>query len=410
MRFRYAITTLAAVIALGLLPGCTKKTEESTSVATPTAATASTATAALAAEQDYPNALTAEEARAISKDAYIYGYPLVDSYRIQYAYFVDKNDKSYKAPWNQIKNIPEVYTPADTAIQTPNSDTPYSFVGLDLRAEPIVIYVPEIEKKRYYSIQFIDAYTFNFAYVGSRATGNDAGNFLIAGPNWKGEKPEGIKEVIRSDTDFDMVLFRTQLFDPADIDNVKKIQAQYKVQPLSAFLGKPAPAAAPAVDWIKPLTKDEEKTSLAFFNVLNFVLGYCPTVPSEVDLMKRFAKIGVGGGKTFDPSQTFAGDQDGHRARSRRCVQGIRRSGQADGRREIDLGRCLRHPRVPEEQLPVPLGSDHRHLWQHQAGGDVPGLSRRRARQAADRRQPLHPALRQRRVPTGQGVLVADDV
>ena len=86
--------------------------------------------------------MTPEEARAIAREAYIYGYPVVDSYRIQYAYFVDKNDKSYKAPWNHIKNIPEVYTPADTAIQTPNSDTPYSFVGLDLRAEPIVISVP----------------------------------------------------------------------------------------------------------------------------------------------------------------------------------------------------------------------------------------------------------------------------
>jgi hypothetical protein len=247
--------------------------------------------------------ITPTEARAIAKEAYIYGYPMVDSYRIQYAYFVDKDDKSYKAPWNQIKNIPAVYTPADTALQTPNSDTPYSFVGLDLRAEPIVITVPEIEKSRYYSIQFIDAYTFNFAYAGSRTTGNGAGSFLIAGPNWKGQKPAGIKEVIRSETDFDMVLFRTQLFNPADIDNVKKIQAQYKVQPLSAFLGKPSPAAVPAVDWIKPLTQEEEKTSLEFFNVLNFVLRYCPTVPSEIDLMKRFAKIGVGAGMSFDPAK-----------------------------------------------------------------------------------------------------------
>ena len=248
-------------------------------------------------------AVTPEEARAIAKEAYIYGYPLVDSYRIQYAYFVDKDDKSYKAPWNQLKNIPAVYTPADTAIQTPNSDTPYSFVGLDLRAEPIVITVPAIDKKRYYSIQFIDAYTFNFAYVGSRVTGNDAGSFLIAGPNWKGEKPDGIKEVIRSETEFDMVLFRTQLFDPSDLDNVKKIQSQYKVQPLSAFLGQPAPTAAPAIDWMKPLSQEEQKTSLAFFNVLNFLLRYTPTVPSEVDLMKRFAKIGVGAGINFDPTR-----------------------------------------------------------------------------------------------------------
>ncbi len=247
--------------------------------------------------------VTPAEARAIAKEAYIYGYPLVDSYRIQYAYFVDKSDKSYKAPWNQLKNIPDVYTPADTAIQTPNSDTPYSFVGLDLRAEPLVVSVPKIEKDRYYSIQFIDAYTFNFAYAGSRTTGNDAGSFLIAGPGWKGQKPDGIKKVIQSDTEFALAVFRTQLFNPGDIGNVIKIQNQYKVQPLSKFLGQAAPAAAPAVDWVKPLTKQEQKTSLKFFNVVNFVLGYCPVDPSEVKLRERFAKIGVEGGKTFNPSQ-----------------------------------------------------------------------------------------------------------
>ena len=107
-----------------------------------------------------------------------------------------------RRPWNQIVNIPRVYTPADTAIQTPNSDTPYSLLGMDLRAEPIVLTVPPIEKDRYFSIQFIDAYTFNFDYIGSRATGNDGGSFLVAGPNWKGETPEGVKKVIRSETEF----------------------------------------------------------------------------------------------------------------------------------------------------------------------------------------------------------------
>jgi hypothetical protein len=110
-------------------------------------------------------ALTKEEARAISKEAYIYGFPMVDSYRIQYAYFVDRESPEFKAQWNQIVNIPRVYTPADTAIQTPNSDTPYSFVGMDLRAEPVVLTVPPIEKERYVSVQLIDAYTFNFDYV-----------------------------------------------------------------------------------------------------------------------------------------------------------------------------------------------------------------------------------------------------
>ena len=198
--------------------------------------------------------ITPDEARAIAKEAYIYGFPMVDNYRIQYAYFVDSKNPEYKAPWNQIANIPRVYTPADTAIQTPNSDTPYSMLGMDLRAEPMVLTVPPIEKDRYFSVQLIDAYTFNFAYIGSRATGNDGGSFVVAGPGWKGETPKGVKEVIRSETELALAAYRTQLFNPADIDNVKKIQAGYKAQPLSAFLGQPPPAAAPAIDFIKPLT------------------------------------------------------------------------------------------------------------------------------------------------------------
>src|SRR4051812_41412475 len=80
--------------------------------------------------------VTPAEARAIARDAYVYGYPVVDSYRIQHAYFVDAKNPEYKAPWNQIRNIPRVFTPEDKAVQTPNSDTPYSMAGLDLRAEP----------------------------------------------------------------------------------------------------------------------------------------------------------------------------------------------------------------------------------------------------------------------------------
>src|SRR6267154_5417748 len=169
--------------------------------------------------------VTPAEARAIVKEAYIYGFPLVDNYRIQYGYFVDTKNPEFKTTWNKIHNTPRVYTPADTAIQTPNSDTPYSFVGMDLRAEPMVLTVPEIEKERYFSIQLIDAYTFNFDYIGSRTTGNDGGSFMIAGPNWKGETPKGVKKVMRSETEFVLGVYRTQLFNPVDIDNVKKVQA-----------------------------------------------------------------------------------------------------------------------------------------------------------------------------------------
>ena len=245
-------------------------------------------------------AATPAEARAIAKEAYIYGFPMVDHYRIQYSYFQNKDDPNYKAPWNQLINIPRVYTPEDTAIQTPNSDTPYSFIGMDLRTEPLVLTVPKIEKNRYFSVQLIDAYTFNFAYIGSRTTGNDGGNYLIAGPLWKGETPKGIKQVIRSETQFVFAVYRTQLFSPDDMDNVKKIQAGYKVQPLSAFQGEPAPKAAPAIDFIRPLTPEAQRTSPEFYNILDFVLQFCPTHPSERELMARFARIGIGDGRSFD--------------------------------------------------------------------------------------------------------------
>src|SRR5437762_7788363 len=113
----------------------------------------------------------------------------------------------------------------------------------------------------------------------------------------------GVKEGFRSETEFVFAVYRTQLFNPGDLDNVKKVQAGYKAQTLSAFLGTAAPKAAPVIDFIKPLTPAEEKTSPQFFNILNFVLQFCPTDPSETELMARFARIGVGAGKTMDASK-----------------------------------------------------------------------------------------------------------
>jgi len=247
-----------------------------------------------------PAAVTPDQARAIAKEAYIYGFPLVDNYRVQYAYFVDKQDPEYKGRWNQIHNTARVYTPEDKAVQTPNSDTPYSAVGADLRAEPQVLTVPPIEQNRYYSLQFVDSYTYNFAYVGSRTTGNGGGRYLLAGPNWKGNKPEGINEVIRSDTDLAFVLYRTQLFGTSDIDNVKKIQAGYQIAPLSVYLNQPSPPPAPPIDFTPALTPDQERTSPQFFEILGFALRFAPTLPAEKDLRARFASIGIGPEGNFD--------------------------------------------------------------------------------------------------------------
>jgi hypothetical protein len=141
------------------------------------------------------SAQSTTEARAIAKEATIYGFPLVDSYRVQYSYFVDRGSPEFKAPWNQIFNNARVYTPDDKAIQTPNSDTPCSYVGADLRAEPVVLTVPAVENGRYYSLQFIDMYTVNFDYVAERpATEPEA--IYSPGRTGKARKPQGSNSVI----------------------------------------------------------------------------------------------------------------------------------------------------------------------------------------------------------------------
>jgi hypothetical protein len=231
------------------------------------------------------------------QEAYVYGFPMLMNYGIMYQYFVDKNSGQYKAPFNQIFNEARVYTPKDTAVITPNSDTPYSFVGMDLRAEPLVLCVPKVEKGRYYVVQLIDMYTFNYGYIGSRATGNDAGCFMVAGPDWKGDTPAGIKQVFHSETQFGLAGYRTQLLGPKDMPNVVKVQSGYKVQPLSQFLKQPAPPPAPAIDF-PPFTKDDMKTPFPKF--LNFILQFCPPVPEETALRAKFATIGIEAGKPFD--------------------------------------------------------------------------------------------------------------
>ena len=183
--------------------------------------------------------VTPGEAHQIAEEAFIYGLPLVMNYTVFYKYFIDRGGPDFKAPPNQLYNTARVYTPADTTIVTPNSDTPYSFVAMDLRAEPFVICNPEIEKSRYFSVQLVDMYTFNYGYMGSRATGNGAGCYMIAGPRWSGDKPEGNSKLFQSETDFSFAIIRTQLFNPADIGNVKKVQAGYRALTLSAFQNDP---------------------------------------------------------------------------------------------------------------------------------------------------------------------------
>ncbi len=238
-----------------------------------------------------------EETRAIAEEGLIYGLPIVMNYTVMYEYAVNKDSGQFKAPFNQIANAARVFTYKDTSIITPNSDTPYSMAWLDLRAEPIVISVPAVPAPRYYSVQMVDGNTFNYGFIGSRATGTEAGNYLVVGPGWQGDTPPGIKQVFHSSTEFSLTIFRTQLFNPDDMPNVQKVQAGYKVQPLSAFLKQPPPPAAPEIDFPK-IDKQLAKTN--FFEYLDFALQFAPAGPEEKAIREKLASIGIGPGKTFD--------------------------------------------------------------------------------------------------------------
>jgi hypothetical protein len=237
-----------------------------------------------------------EETRAIAEEGFIYGLPIVMNYATMYEFVVDKDSGQYKGPFNKIANEARVFTWQDTTIVTPNSDTPYSMLWLDLRAEPMVISVPAVPAPRYYSVQLVDGNTFNYGYIGSRATGVDAGDYMVAGPHWTGATPPGIKQTFASSTDFALTIFRTQLFNPEDMPNVVKVQAGYKAQPLSAFLQQPAPTAAPALEFPK-INKEMAKTN--FFEYLDFALQFAPPGPEEKAIRDKLASIGVGPGKRF---------------------------------------------------------------------------------------------------------------
>jgi hypothetical protein len=248
----------------------------------------------LIAAQNNPDA---EEIQVIAEEAYLYGFPMIMGYSVLNKFFINRDSGQFKAPINQISNEARVFTPKDTGVSTPNSDTPYSMTLLDLRAEPIVLCMPKIDKARYYDVQLVDLYTNNFGYMGSRTTGNGTGCYLVAGPDWKEEKVKGINKSFRSETQLTLVVYRTQLFHPDDMTNVKDIQAGYKIKPLSAFLGQPAPPTVAAIDWP---AFNREAFSSRFIEYLDFLLQFCPptgTAAVEKPLRERFATIGIGTGK-----------------------------------------------------------------------------------------------------------------
>jgi hypothetical protein len=236
--------------------------------------------------------VTQDEAKAIARDAYVYGFPLVMNCKTVYEYVIETGSPDYKGPFNQVSCEARLFTPEDRAVVTPNADTPYCMFWLDLRAEPLVMSVPEMESYRYYSIQLIDWYTHNYAYIGTRLHGDKAGKYLLAGPGWEGRRPEGISEVISSETDLVFVVIRTQLLGSDDLERVEEIQGGYEAEPLSSYLGEPAPPQPTPIDF--PEWVEGNQYSAAALEYLDFALDQVEPHPGEAELMARFARVGIG--------------------------------------------------------------------------------------------------------------------
>jgi len=253
--------------------------------------------------------ISSDEIKQITEKAFIYAYPMLENYKTMYNAAVDESSELYAAPFNVIHHNEGLSTPDDTWVTTPNSDTIYSRAWLDLRAEPVILTIPGIEEDRYYTFQLTDFHTNNFGYLGTRTTGNDGGIFMIAGPSWNGDLPDDVEIAHQAETDFVLILGRTQVKTQDDVQNALDIMEQYDLKTLSEHLGKAQPDAVPEIDFIP---WDAQKAySSEFVNYVNLILTWSTIHPSEKQLYDEFSKIDISTGKIieFDESQKMIMDE-----------------------------------------------------------------------------------------------------
>lgn len=240
-------------------------------------------TAAIGASSFIPSAHTADsdDALAIAQDAYIWGLPIV-CIRWYFEWAHQNN-----VPFNRFAGNPNLSVPDDKAIG-PCMNLLYGFAWLDVTHEPLVLYVPETND-RYYSIQLMDEYSNDFAYVGRRATGTKEGKYLIVGPSWKGTVPHGLTK-IESLTNRIFVLTRTLVKGDDDSPAAQEIQRQYALAPLNEY------PRIPSKDLYFLQTipfPDFSTLGVQFFDQLSAALSSLPVQPEDVAALRRFAKIGI---------------------------------------------------------------------------------------------------------------------
>ncbi|MDY0910702.1 DUF1254 domain-containing protein [Microbacterium sp. CFBP9034] len=235
----------------------------------------------------------AADLRSLARDAYTFGYAMVENYRTLYEQAVDADDSRFTGGFGGFRHYSEPFTPHNTDIVTPNNDTPYSWGWFDLRAEPWVISVPAID--RFYILPFHDLYTVYAGYVSAATTGTAAGTYLLAGPSWNGITPEGFDGVITASTDFVGCLGRTAFTDD-DLGELRRIQQSYGATPLHVFQGSAAPAIEP-VTW--PEWDEAAATDVRFYDYLDHLLRFAPVLAEDRDIRDRMAAAGLDGSGTF---------------------------------------------------------------------------------------------------------------
>jgi hypothetical protein len=231
-----------------------------------------------------------EDALAIAQDAYIWGLPIV-CIRWYFEWAHQNN-----IPINRFTGNPNLSVPSDKAVG-PCMNLLYGFAWLDLTQEPLVLHVPETSD-RYYSVQLIDEYSNDFAYVGRRATGTQEGKYLIVGPSWTGSVPQGVTK-IESLTNRVFVLTRTLVKGDDDLPNAQAIQRQYAVAPLSQY----PRASSNDLYFLQTIPIPDFSTlGIQFFDQLSAALASLPVQAQDAAPLARFARIGIAPGA--HPSQT----------------------------------------------------------------------------------------------------------
>ena len=247
--------------------------------------------------------LTAGEARDLARDAWLFGLPLVMvEKQIDYNTYT-RNVEVPRAPLNQFVHFRQFVDASNRAVVGFNVDNLYSFAHLDLVAEPWVLSVPEMGD-RFWMMQLIDAWNGVPAAPGSRTHGGKKQHlFLIAGPDWDGDVPEGM-ELLRSPTNLAMIGGRTYCAGAEEYELVNQLQDNYALTPLSAW-GKSytPPTDVPLKEGVDGKTLVNEQvmalSAEQFFANLNRLMATNPPYPDDAPMLAKLRPLGIAPGESF---------------------------------------------------------------------------------------------------------------